>query len=91
MEVMQGEVTSERMCQQFGGHTPENETSCFPTLSIPIPPIHAQRDTIQTAQASVIFASSSYLYYGKAVEDFSFFILTFHTVNQARLSNGNSD
>ncbi len=64
---------SERMCQQFGGHTPENETKCFPTLSIPAPPMHAQRDTMQTAQASVIFASSSYLYYGKALEDFFFF------------------
>lgn len=49
------------------------------------------RDTTQTAQASVIFASSSYLYYGKALEDCFFFpFLTFHTVNQARLSNRDS-
>lgn len=46
---------------------------------------------MQTVQASVIFASSSYLYNGKALEDFFFFFfsMTFHTVNQAGLRNGN--
>lgn len=62
------------------------------SLSMSIPPIRAHRDTMQTAQASVIFASSSYLYYRKTLEDFFFFFFfTFHTVNQPKLSNGNSD
>lgn len=81
--------TSERMCQQFGRQTPENETKCFPSLSILM--LRERHNANSSAQASVISASSSYLYYGKALRIFSFFSLTFHTVNQARLSDGNCD
>lgn len=67
MEVMRWAGGLLRECANIG-HTTENEKKSL--HSVTIPPIDAKRDTMQTAQASVIFSSSSYLCNGKPLEDF---------------------
>lgn len=83
MEAMQGEGSFKRMCQWFRGDPPPKKKPCILPPFVP----STLRDTTQTAQLCELCQRILFVLWKKLLR-ILVFSLTFHTVNQAGVSNG---